>query len=153
MDEASTGTSLTKKKNQCEDKVESAPSKDDARVVQKGILGRQMISPEDAEGKRFIFRSLDYEPLVDSSNMTRLHGQGVSKGCFRNGKRCGLDVLLKMHQSSIKSVAVGFEPLDCSFCLSSSCRRWRCQRRRQIYFDRQVASRSAKAGYTLPSTM
>jgi hypothetical protein len=32
-----------------------------------------MISPEDANGRRILFRFLDYDPLMDSSNMTHIY--------------------------------------------------------------------------------
>ena len=42
-------------------------------------IGRQMISPEDADGRRILFRFLDYDPLMDSSNMTHVEWQRIAR--------------------------------------------------------------------------
>ena len=38
-----------------------------------------MISPEDADGRRILFRFLDYDPLMDSSNMTHVEWQRIAR--------------------------------------------------------------------------
>ena len=46
----------------------------DLRPPRRNIgMGGPMISPEDANGRRILFRFLDYDPLMDSSNMTHIY--------------------------------------------------------------------------------
>ena len=47
------------------------------------VLGRPMISPEDPDGRRFLFRFLDYDPLMDSSNMTHVEWRHIARDILR----------------------------------------------------------------------
>jgi len=52
----------------------------DLRPPRRNIgMGGPMISPEDADGRRILFRFLDYDPLMDSSNMTHVEWQRIAR--------------------------------------------------------------------------